>query len=119
MEFDFSKVFSMIPRTHVKKICNQVIMSRKFVEKQVKKTYDLSRMLNYLESKQKEILFKGIIRSQFSYCPLIWMFSSRKSNNLISKVHERSLEVISGDNHSSCNSSKKFASANDTNLQDY
>ena len=42
-----------------------------------------------------------MIRSQFSYCPLIWMFSSRNSNNLISKVHERSLRIISGDNHSS------------------
>ena len=38
-------------------------------------------------------------RSQFSYCPLIWVFSSRKSNNLISKVHERSLRIVS--NHSS------------------
>ena len=42
-----------------------------------------------------------MIRSQFSYCSLIWMFSSRNSNNLISKVHERSLRIISGDNHSS------------------
>ena len=42
-----------------------------------------------------------MIRSQFSYCPLIWMFSSRKSNNLINKVHERSLRIVSGDNHSS------------------
>ena len=42
-----------------------------------------------------------MIRSQFSYCPLIWMFSSRNSNSLISKVHERSLRIISGDNHSS------------------
>ena len=39
-------------------------------------------------------------RSQFSYWPLIWVFSSRKSNNLISKVHERSLRIVSGSNHS-------------------
>ena len=42
-----------------------------------------------------------MIRSQLSYCPLIWMFSSRKSNNLINEVHERSLRIASGDNHSS------------------
>ena len=42
-----------------------------------------------------------MIRSQFSYCPLVWMFSSRKSNNLINKVHERSLKIVSGDNYSS------------------
>ena len=52
-------------------------------------------------TKQEEIFFKGMIRSQFSYCPLIWMFCSRKSNNLINKVHERSLRIVSGDNHSS------------------
>ena len=67
---------------HVKKTCR----------KASQKTCALSRISNYLGSKQKEIFFKGMIRSQFSYCPLIWMLSSRKSNNFISKVHERSLE---------------------------
>ena len=76
---------------HVKKICRQASQ----------KTCALSRISNYLDSKQKEILFKGVIRTQFSYCPLIWMFSSRKLNSLINKVHERSLRINSGDNHSS------------------
>ena len=31
----------------------------------------------------------------------IWMFSPRKSNNLINKVLQRSLRIVSGDNHSS------------------
>ena len=75
---------------HVKKICR----------KASQKTCALSRISDYLDSKQKEILFKGIIGSQFSYCPLIWMFS-RKSINLFNKVHERSLRIVSGDNHSS------------------
>ena len=43
-----------------------------------------------------------MIRSQFSYCPLIWMFW--KSNNLINKVHESSLGTVSSDNHSSLKS---------------
>ena len=76
---------------HVKKICR----------KASQKTCALSRISNYLNSKQKEILFKGMLRSQFSYYPLILMFCSRKSNNLINKVHERSLRIGSGDNHSS------------------
>ena len=41
-----------------------------------------------------------MIRSQFSYCPLVWMIYSRKSTNLINKVHKRSLRIVSGDNHS-------------------
>ena len=50
---------------HVKKICR----------KASQKTCALSRISNYLGPKQKEIIFKGMIKSQFSYCPLIWMFS--------------------------------------------
>ena len=76
---------------HVKWICR----------KASQKTCALSRISNYLDSKQKETLFKRMIRSQFSYCPPIWMFCSRKSNNWINKVHERSSRIVSGDNHSS------------------
>ena len=42
-----------------------------------------------------------MIKSQFSYCPSIWMFSSRQSNNLINKVHERSLRLITNNQNSS------------------
>ena len=41
-----------------------------------------------------------MIKSQFSYCPLIWMFSSRKSNNLINRIHERSIRIVSSDKES-------------------
>ena len=34
-----------------------------------------------------------MIKSQFNYCPLVWMFCSRQSNNLINKIHERSLRI--------------------------
>ena len=34
-----------------------------------------------------------MIKSQFNYCPLVWMFCSRQSNNLTNKVHERSLRL--------------------------
>ena len=76
---------------HVEKIC----------KKASQKTCALSRISNYLDSKIKEILFKGMIRLQFRYCSLIWMFSSRKSNYLIKKVHERSLRIVSGDKYRS------------------
>ena len=39
-----------------------------------------------------------MIKSEFSYCPLIWKFSSRKANNLINRIHERSIRIISGNN---------------------
>ena len=34
-----------------------------------------------------------MIKSQFNYCPLFWMFCSRQSNNLLNKIHERSLRT--------------------------
>ena len=34
-----------------------------------------------------------MIKSQFNYCPLVWMFCSRQSNNLINKAHERGLRL--------------------------
>ena len=35
----------------------------------------------------KNLFFIGMIKSQFSYFPLILMFFSRNSNNLIDKIH--------------------------------
>ena len=32
--------------------------------------------------------------SQFGYCPLVWMFDSRKLNNRISNTHEHALEIV-------------------------
>ena len=39
-----------------------------------------------------------MIKSQFAYCPLVWMFCFRQSNNLINKVHEGALKLIYQDN---------------------
>ena len=43
--------------------------------------------------KQKKVLYKSMIKSQFNYCPLVWMFCSRQSNNLTNKIHERFLRI--------------------------
>ena len=49
-----------------------------------------------MKQNQKEILSSFII-SHFSYCPLIWMFCSKKSTKKINAVHERSLRIIRND----------------------
>ena len=49
----------------------------------------LSRLLNHLSDSQKRLIFNSLIKSQFNYCPLMWMFCSRTSNNMINKIHER------------------------------
>ena len=37
---------------------------------------------------------RTFIESQFSYCPLIWMFCSRKMNREINDIHERALRLV-------------------------
>ena len=44
---------------------------------------------------------KAFIESQFSYCPLIWMFHSQQVNNRIYKLHERALRLVFNDHFSS------------------
>ena len=39
----------------------------------------------------------SIIKSQFSYCPLVWMFCCRTSNNIINKLRESSFRIILND----------------------
>ena len=33
----------------------------------------------------------------FGYCPLVWMFHSRKINNRVNSLHERALKVVCRD----------------------
>ena len=40
------------------------------------------------------MLMKAFIESQFGYCPLVWMFHSRKLNNQINRLHERALRLV-------------------------
>ena len=41
---------------------------------------------------------KAFIESQFSYCPLSWMFHSMGVNNKINRLHERLLRIVYTDN---------------------
>ena len=50
-----------------------------------------------LDPEKKRLVFNAVIKSHFNYCPLIWMFSSRRSNNLINRIHERSLRTVYND----------------------
>ena len=51
----------------------------------------LARLKNYLTSDQRNLLLNSVIKSQFTYCPLIWMFTSRYLNNALNNIHERAL----------------------------
>ena len=57
----------------------------------------LNRIPSLLDSEKKRLVFNATIKSHFNYCPLIWMFSSRRSNNLINRIHESSLRTVYND----------------------
>ena len=66
---------------HVEAICKQASQ----------KTNALLRIRKYLSLDKASLLFKAYVFSNFFYCPLIWMFCSKASHNLINKVHRRAL----------------------------
>ena len=63
----------------------------------------LSRLPSYLHKSEKKLIFSSIIESQFSSCPLVLVFCSRTSNNVINRLDERSLRIILNDYSSDFN----------------
>ena len=62
----------------------------------------LSRLVRIVSREKKKILMNAFIESQFSYCPLVWMFCySRKLNNRVNCIHERGLRMVYEDYTSS------------------
>ena len=64
-------------KSHVKNLC----------KKDSQRVWALARLL------PKVPKWRKIIRSQFNYCPIVWMFCSRQTNNMINKLHERTLRI--------------------------
>ena len=65
-------------------------------KKASQKIWALSSLINYLNDSKKKMIFNALLKSQFSYCPLVWMFCSRQTNN-INKIHERALRIVLSD----------------------
>ena len=74
---------------HVTKICKKVSA----------KLHALARISNFISHDKLRLLMKSFVESQFSYCPLVWMFHSRALNNCINKLHERGLRLVYKDLH--------------------
>ena len=63
----------------------------------------------FLSAGKRRIMIKSFIESQFKYCPLTWVFCSRKSNHKINRLYERSLRIDNNDYENTC---KKLLSYN-------
>ena len=73
---------------------------RSMCEKAAQKFGVLNIMPSLLDPEKKKLVFNAVIKSHFNCCPLIWMFSSQRSNNLINRIHEKSLRTVSNDTSS-------------------
>ena len=69
-------------------------------KKASQKLHALARVSRYMDKPQLEPTMTSFVMSHFSYCPLVWMFHDRKSNNKINKIHERALRIIHKDSTS-------------------
>ena len=76
---------------HVSKLCDTA----------GQKLHALARIFTFMSFEKRKAIINAFILSQFSYCPLIWMFHSRKLNARINKIHERALRILFQDKHSS------------------
>ena len=76
---------------HVSDIC----------KKANRKLSALARLSKFLPFDKRKLLFNTFVRSQFAYCPLVWMFHDRNINNRINSLHERALRLVYRDVESS------------------
>ena len=70
---------------HVKNIC----------KKASAKVTALARLIKIVPLWRKKIIFHSFVKSQFSHCPLVWMFNlSRVLNARIDRLLERGLRIV-------------------------
>ena len=80
----------------------------------------LARITPYMNMQKRRAIMKFFAISQFSFCPLTWMFHSRCLNNKINSIHERALRITYKDNTSTIQELLKednFLSIHHRNLQ--
>ena len=54
----------------------------------------LARVTQYMNLAQRRLIMNAFIFLQFGYCPVVWMFHSRKLNNRINNIDERALRIV-------------------------
>ena len=77
--------------THVKELCRKVNQ----------KLCAFSRIRPFLNEEKAKMLLTSVVMSNFSYCPLIWLFCSKTANKDINRTNKRALRVLYGDYDSS------------------
>ena len=72
-----------------------------------RKIHALARVTPFMNLSKRRLLMNSFLlmftKSQFNYCPLIWMSQSRENNRKINRHHERCLRTVYDDKYSSFN----------------
>ena len=76
---------------HISKLCDRA----------GNKLSALARVRHHFSFNKRRLLMQAFIQSQFSYCPLVWMFHGRVINCKINRLHERALRIVYEDFSSS------------------
>ena len=80
INFDYKLKFT----SHIEEIC----------KKAPRKLNALARIASYMSIGKRRTLMNVFFKSQFSYCPLIWICCNRSINNKIDRLHKRSLRIV-------------------------
>ena len=67
----------------------------KHIENLCQKLHALVRVANFMT-----LVMKTFVFSQFGYCPFVWMCHSRKWNNKLNRLQERTLCIVYNDKSS-------------------
>ena len=68
-----------------------------------RKMHALARVTPFMDLLKRCLLINSFFKTQFNYCPSIWMSHSRENNSKINRLHERYLRAIYNDKQSSFN----------------
>ena len=86
------------------------------MKKAAKQINVLFRLSNYLNIETKLLIYKSLVRSNFSYCPLVWHFCSKSSTDKMEKLQYRALRLVYSDFDSSYEDLLKNADMNTLQL---
>ena len=78
-------------KEHIESLC----------KKASQKINALSRLASSMNFEQRRLIMSSFVIFHSSYCPVVWMFHSRKLNTRINRLHERALRVVYRDFDSS------------------
>ena len=63
----------------------------------------LKRLKTFIGFHEKKFIVQSFVYSNFSYCPLVWYFSSSKSLQKIEQIQESALRFLYNDHTGLCN----------------